>query len=121
MSDFHLTADLPADPEKRLQVRADAIKLALEHAVSDPSIRLKMILGEAYARYREMTAWLAVEIEKEAEPVRKLARSQTATLRTAPPEMVQAAILNDAMTLFRGDDDCLTIEATPLPAIRGGG
>ncbi len=65
-SDFRLKADLPEDPDKRGEVIADAFKIALLHAQSDPEMRLRMILGEAYSRMNAVIDWLSGELAKES-------------------------------------------------------
>jgi len=71
---YRVSVDLPEDPEQRMLIRAKAVSMALEHAVSDPHIRLQMILGEAYQRYRqEVVGYVVREIAKEAPATRALA------------------------------------------------
>ena len=66
-ANYHVTADIPADapPQQRSDARAEAIKMVLIHASSDPGTRLLMILGDAYQRYLDLARWIAQEIEKD--------------------------------------------------------
>ena len=74
MSDFHLKADLPADPDERITVMADAFKIALTHAATDPETRVRMILGEAYTRLNGVVEWLRLELLKENAEVNLVAK-----------------------------------------------
>ncbi len=67
MSDIHLAAEYPegATPEQKKDVRAAAFQHALLMASSDPEIRLRMILGEAYQRYMAVVRWIVDEIGKD--------------------------------------------------------
>ncbi len=74
MSDFHLRADdLPEDRGERVKVMAKGFETALAHAQADPEMRLRMILGEAYAKIAATVEWLRLEILKEPVPVRDVA------------------------------------------------
>jgi hypothetical protein len=73
-SDFHLRADdLPDARGERVKVMAKGFETALAHAQSDPETRLRMILGEAYAKITETVEWLRLEILGEPIPVRDMA------------------------------------------------
>jgi hypothetical protein len=74
MSDFHLSADLPANPEERTAVMAKGFEMALTHAATDPELRLRMILGEACCKLNDVVSWLRLELEKEKAEVREMAR-----------------------------------------------
>jgi hypothetical protein len=64
-------------PEERRRRISHAVDTGLRVVAGDPEMRLQMILGEAYARQRELLDWLAGEIEKDevkAPGLRELAR-----------------------------------------------
>jgi hypothetical protein len=74
MSDFHLRADdRPEDRGERVNVMAKGFETALAYAQSDPEMRLRMILGEAYAKATAIIDWLRAELYKEPGAVRRLA------------------------------------------------
>ena len=93
---FHLSAQLPGDPDDRLKVRAEAFAVALTHAVNDPAFRLEMVIGEAYGRYREVVAWLANELEKEKTEIQFYAKTAAAGWQPSAQE-VRKALLADAV------------------------
>ena len=52
MSDFHLTAEYPegATDAEVMKIRAEAFRIALLHAATDPAMRAKMLAAEREAK-----------------------------------------------------------------------
>ena len=54
MSDYHITAEYPegATDAEVMKIRAEAFRLALLHAATDPVMRAKMLAAEREAKAR---------------------------------------------------------------------
>jgi hypothetical protein len=64
--DIHIEADIPGRGEPgHVDKIAEVFQAGLSMASSSPSVRLKMILGEAYQKYGNLLYWLAEEIVKD--------------------------------------------------------
>jgi hypothetical protein len=76
MSQFHLSAELPGGDEnrdERVKVMAEGFKTALHHGATDPEIRLRMLMGEAYAKWHDFMTWFKGELDREPPEVREMA------------------------------------------------
>jgi hypothetical protein len=64
--DIHIEADVPARGEEgHVEKIAEVFQAGLEAASASTTIRLKMILGEAYQKYTDIAFWLAQELAKD--------------------------------------------------------
>jgi hypothetical protein len=77
MSQFHFSTELPGGddetPEERVKAMADAYRRALNHVAVDPETRLRMLMGEAYAKWRSLMEWFKRELDREPPEVREMA------------------------------------------------
>lgn len=75
MGGYHMRAEFPEDAtrQEKKEIVATAYEHAFEHARTDPEMRLRMIMGEAYRKYAEAIRYIQTELAKEPEAVRLLA------------------------------------------------
>jgi hypothetical protein len=133
MSRTKITADIPADAtkERRTAIVAGAYQAALSIASSDPEVRLRMILGEAYQRYSEVFVWMAREIAKDEErapgliALAKTWSSDRRPLLVGYPDFmaeaigaVQQMLIEDAAVLLR--EKPLVVALPPAEPIADG-
>jgi|SRR5215472_3060326 len=77
MSHFHLSAELPGgdeNHEERVKIMAEGFEKALIYGATNPDIRLRMLMGEANARWLALLHWLKGELARESPEVRELAK-----------------------------------------------
>src|SRR5215472_4433929 len=81
MSHFHLSAELPGgdeNREKRVEIMAEGLKTALTYGATNPEIRLRMLMGEAFAKWTDLLKWFREELSKESPEVQELANRSIA-------------------------------------------
>lgn len=103
MSDFHITAEIPpeATPEEAIKIRAEAFRMALMHAATDPEIQRKMREGEERSKMKMMPVQssnlAAIGYDSERRVLRVQFKSgQSHDYQDVPPEEHSALMAADS-------------------------
>lgn len=119
---LHITVEVPANATAAEQrdLIAAAVDTGIRHAAFSPDFRLKMILGEAWARFEGLAQWVAQQLEKDESTAPGLiAHAQNlfpgGTSRTVRGIGKEAILVTARGYLRPEKSECLKITAPAIP------